>query len=336
MKIAVIHDYANVFRATKAFDRLREHEVLIHTDPSTHVDRLIGQIEGCEAVLLTQQRVPLTRHMLERLPSLQFVCQTGRNVYHIDIGACTDAGVVVSAGGAGDSDSPYPTTGELTWALILSSRRHIPFEAQRLNGGHWQSTVGMQLAGATLGVYGLGHIGLAVARVGRAFGMKVVCLGRERSEARARAEGFEMAPNRETFFSESDVVSLHLPGGAATHGLVTSGDLARMKPTALLVNTSRASIIEEGALVHALTAGRPGFAAVDVFAREPVVGADHPLLRMKNVLCTPHLGYAERLVYEKMYGFAAEYILAYASGRPINVVNPEAATRRHSPYSAGR
>ena len=328
MKIAVIHDYADVLRTTPAYARLSGHEVTIHTDAYADPDRVVEQASDSDALLLTQQRVPITRHIVERLPRLKFISQTGGNVYHLDIAACTERGIVISASGGGERGSAYSTTAELAWGLILSSLRHIPYEVLRLKQGHWHSTVGTRLYGSTLGVYAFGHIGAAVARVGRAFGMKVVCWGREGSTARARAEGFEIASSREAFFAGADVISLHLPGGKETRGIVTEADLARMKPTALLVNTGRAGIIEEGALVAALRKGRPGYAAVDVYEQEPVVGGGHPLLKAENALCTPHLGYAERRGYERMYARAVDQLLAYADGKPVNVVNPEALGRR--------
>lgn len=327
MKIAVIHDYADVFRGTRAYPRLKDHEVIIHTDAYTDPARVIEQAAGCDALLLTQQRVPLTRQTIERLPGLRFISQTGRNTNHLDIPACTQQGIVVSAGGGGGG-SPYSTTAELTWGLILASLRHLPYEVERLKQGYWHTTVGTRLFGHTLGVYAFGHIGGAVARVGKAFGMHVVCWGREGSTARAKAEGFKVAPSREAFFENADVLSLHLPGNRETRGIITADDLRRMKPTALLVNTSRSVIIEEGALVAALRQGRPGFAAVDVYEEEPVVGATHPLLQMSNVLCSPHLGYAERDSYETIYRVAVDQLLAFAEGNPINVVNPEAAGKR--------
>ena len=202
---------------------------------------------------------------------------------------------------------------------------HISFEVERLEAqGHWQSTSGTRLYGRTLGIYAFGHIGVAVARVGKAFGMNVVCWGREGSLGRAKAEGFAVAPSREAFFENADVLSLHLIGGKETRGIVTAADLARMKPTALLVNTSRAPIIAEGALVEALQKGRPGFAAIDVYESEPVVGAAHPLLKLKNMICTPHLGYCEDEQYESIYGGAVTRSLAYAEGKPIDMINPEA------------
>ena len=326
MKIAVIHDYADVFRRTRAYPRLAGHEVIVHTDAYTDPARVVEQAAGCEALLLTQQRVPITRSIVERLPALKFISQTGRNASHVDLAACTDHGILVSAGGH-DGASPYTTTGELAWALILASLRHLPYEVERLKQGHWHSTAGTRLYGSTLGIYAFGHIGSGVARVGRAFGMKVVCWGREGSTARAKAEGFEVAASRAGFFEEADVLSLHLPSNKETRGIVTEEDLARMKPTALLVNTSRAPIIAEGALVAALKKGRPGFAAVDVYEQEPVIGADHPLLKMKNALCTPHLGYSERASYEGIYAAGVEQLLAYAAGKPINVKNPEALAK---------
>jgi D-3-phosphoglycerate dehydrogenase len=328
MKIAVIHDYADVFRSTRAYSRLQEHEVIIHTEAYTEPARVIGQAAGCEALLLTQQRVPLTRQIIERLPGLRFISQTGRNTNHLDVPACTQHGIVVSAGGGGGGGSPYSTTAELTWGLILASLRHLPYEVERLKQGHWHSTVGTRLFGHTLGVYAFGHIGAAVARVGKAFGMHVVCWGREGSTARARAEGFEIAASRAAFFANADVLSLHLPGNQETRGIITADDLARMKPTALLVNTSRAPIIADGALVAALQQGRPGFAAVDVYETEPIVAAQHPLLHLPNVLCTPHLGYAERGSYEALYTLAVDQLLAFAAGQPINVANPEAVGKR--------
>jgi D-3-phosphoglycerate dehydrogenase len=328
MKIAVIHDYADVFRTTPAFARLKGHDVTVHTDAYTDPNRVVEQVGDSEALVLTQQRVPISRQVLERLPRLRFISQTGGNVYHLDIAACSERGIVISASGGGERGSPYSSTAELAWGLILASLRHLPYEVERLKQGHWHSTVGTRLSGNTLGIYAFGHIGAAVARVGQAFGMKVVCWGREGSTARARAEGFEIAPSREAFFESADVISLHLPGGPETRGLITAADLARMKPTALLVNTSRAGIIAEGVLADALRKGRPGYAAVDVYEQEPAVGGAHPLLALPNALCTPHLGYAERSNYGRMYERAVDQLLAYIAGKPINVVNEQALGKR--------
>ena len=327
MKIAVIHDYADVLRTTRAYPKLQGHEVKIHNDAYTDPARVVEQVKGCDALLLTQQRIVITRQILEQLPQLKFISQTGRNVSHLDVAACTDRGITVSAGGH-DGKSPDTTTGELAWALILASLRHRPFEVESFKAGNWHSTVGTRLYGHTFGMYAFGHIGSGVARVAKAFGMNVICWGREGSLARAKAEGFEAAASREAFFEQSDVISLHLPSNAATRGIITAADLARMKPTSLLVNTSRAPIIAEGALVEALKKGRPGFAALDVYEEEPITGANHPLLKLKNALCTPHLGYSEKGSYEAIYEGGVEQILAYAAGKPINVLNPEAAGKK--------
>lgn len=330
MKISVIHDYADAFRKTKAFPKLKGHEVIVHTDAYTDPNKVVAQAAGCDALVLIQQRVSVPRQVIEKLPQLKFISQTGGNVYHLDMAACTEHGVVVSAPtrGGGHGSNPYSSTGELAWGLILASLRHLPFEVERLKQGDWQSTSGTRLYGKTLGIYAFGNIGAAVARVGRAFGMKVVCWGREGSTARAKAEGFEVAASREAFFESADVLSLHLPGGKDTRGIVTAADLARMKPTALLVNTSRAPIIAEGALVAALEKGRPGFAAIDVYETEPVVGAAHPLLKMKNAMCTPHLGYCEDDGYEGIFGGAVTRLLAWIEGKPVDVVNPEAIGKK--------
>ena len=327
MKISVIHDYADALRKTRAFPKLHDHEVVIYNDAYLDPARVVAQVKGCDVLLLTQQRVTITRDILKQLPQLKFISQTGRNVSHLDLKACTDLGILVSAGGH-EGKSPYSVTGELAWALILASMRHLTFEVGRLKQGHWHTTIGNRLHGRTLGIYAFGQIGSAVARVGRAFGMKVVCWGREASLARAKAEDFEVADSREAFFENCDIISLHLKSNEGTRGIVTAADLARMKPTSLLVNTSRAPIIEDGALVDALKKGRPGFAAVDVFEIEPVLGANHPLLKMENALCAPHLGYNEKSSYETVYAGGVEQILAYAAGKPVNVLNPEVLEKK--------
>jgi D-3-phosphoglycerate dehydrogenase len=236
------------------------------------------------------------------------------------VAACTEKGIVVCAGGSGRSNS----TAELTWGLILSSLRRLPFEVKQLREGKWQSTLGVEVKDKTLGIYALGKIGGIVAAVGKAFGMKVVCWGRETTKSRAREAGYEFAPSREAFFANADVISLHLPLNKDTRGIVKREDLALMKPTALFVNPSRAGLVAEGALVEALKAGRPGFAATDVYEDEPVIGADHPLLKMDNVVCTPHLGYVSEEGYDNFYGLIVDELVAFAAGKPINVANPEA------------
>jgi D-3-phosphoglycerate dehydrogenase / 2-oxoglutarate reductase len=324
MKIAVLDDYQDAFRKLGCYGRLKGHEVAVHHDTEKDPARLAELLKDAEAVILTQQRSPFPRAVIERLPGLKLISQTGRNANHIDLAACTEKGIIVSAGGAGN---PNPTA-ELTWALILAALRRIPQEVQRMKEGKWQGSVGIGLAGKTLGVYAYGRIGSLVARAGKAFGMKVVCWGREGSTAKAREAGFEIAASREAFFESADVICLHLPLNKETRGIVTAQDLARMKPTALIVNTSRAQLIAEGALVAALQQGRPGLAAIDVYESEPVLGGNHPLLKMDNVVCTPHLGYVEQGTYESYFGAAIDHILAYAEGKPINVLNPEVLEKK--------
>jgi len=324
MKIAVIDDYQNAFRTLKCHAKLKDHEVVVYTDTEKEPARLAERLKDAEAVVLTQQRSRFPRAAIERLPKLKLISQTGRATAHIDVAACTERGIVVSAGGAGN---PHATA-ELTWALILAALRHIPYEVRRLREGHWQSTLGIAVQHKTLGIYALGRIGSIVARVGQTFGARVLCWGREGSTARAREAGYEVAKSREAFFAEADILSLHLPLNKETQGIVTAADLALMKPSALLANTSRAGLIAQGALVNALKAGRPGMAAVDVYEDEPVLGAAHPLLKMDNVICTPHLGYVEKDTYEDYYGVVVDQIVAYAAGNPINVVNPEALAKR--------
>ena len=324
MKIAVIDDYQNAFRTLKAYPKLRDHEVVVFTDTETDIGKLADRLKDADAVVLTQQRSSFPRALVERLPKLKVIGQTGRAATHVDLNACTEKGIVVSAGGAGNSSA----TAELTWGLILSALRNLPFEVKRLKEGHWQSTLGIGVNGKTLGIYAYGKIGSIVAAVGKAFGARVLCWGREGSTGRAKAAGFEVAQSRKDFFAEADILSLHLPLNKDTQGIVTRDDLGRMKPTALIVNPSRAGLIAPGALVEALKAGRPGTAAVDVYEKEPVIGADHPLLKMDNATCTPHLGYVTREGYEDYYAVVVDDILAFAAGKPQNVLNPQAMAKK--------
>jgi D-3-phosphoglycerate dehydrogenase / 2-oxoglutarate reductase len=324
MKIAVLDDYQNAFRTLKCFPKLSGHEVVVFTDPETDIGRLAERLKDADAVVLTQQRSSFPRALIEKLPNLKLIGQTGRAATHVDLEACSEKGIVVSAGGSGNPNA----TAELTWGLILSALRNLPFEVKRLREGHWQSTLGTGVNDKTIGIYAYGKIGSIVAAVGRAFGARVVCWGREGSTGRAKAAGFEVARSREEFFAQSDILSLHLPLNKDTRGIVTRDDLSRMKPTALIVNPSRAGLIAPGALVEALRAGRPGMAAVDVYEQEPVIGADHPLLKMDNVTCTPHLGYVTREGYEEYYAVVVDDIVAFAAGKPQNVLNPAALERK--------
>ena len=323
MKIAVIDDYQDAFRQLAGFARLQGHEVIVFNDTEKDPAKLAVRLADADAVLLTQQRSPFPRAVIEKLPKLKLIAQTGRNTNHIDVAACTEKGIVVAAAGSG---TPHATA-ELAWGLILASLRHIPHEVEQLKKGVWQTTVGTGLKGRTLGVYAPGRIGSCVAQVGKAFGMKVTCWGRDASKAKAVEFGYEVPASREAFFADADIVSLHIPLNKETRGIITASDLAAMKPTALIVNTSRAPLIAAGALLEALKKGRPGFAAIDVYEDEPVVGGNHPLLKMPNVVCTPHLGYVEHSTYNSYYGSAIDSLLGIATGKPVNVLNPEALTK---------
>ncbi len=324
MKIAVLDDYADAFRKVADFPRLKEHEVAAFRHSEKDPARQAARLADFDVVVLTQQRSDFRRAVIEKLPNLKLIVQTGGHREHLDIEACTEQGIVIATGRGGKSYS----TAELTWGLVLASMRHIPHEVEQLKQGAWQSTVGTELHGKTLGIYGLGKIGSVVARYGKAFGMQVMCWGRSATKSRAREDGYIVPENREAFFGRADVLSLHIHYFPETRGLVTAADLAHMKPTALLVNTGRAGLIEEGALEAALKKGRPGFAAVDVYEDEPVVGGNHPLLKMPNVICTPHLGYAVKEGFENHYNGVIGNIVAFASGSPVNILNPEALGRR--------
>ncbi len=296
MKISILDDYFDTLRALPCFEKLAGHDVTVWNDHTQDLDTLAARLKDTEVLVLIRERTQIRGPLLGRLQNLKLISQ--RSVYpHIDIDACTRRGVVVSS--SQHAGTPCYAAAELTWGLILAASRQIPQQMAALKAGKWQIGVGNSLRGKTLGIYGYGRIGREVASYGRVFGMKVVVWAREDSLAQARADGHTAAAGREAFFEECDVVSLHMRLVAATRGIVTAGDLARMKPTALIVNTSRAPLIESGALVAALRAGRPGVAAVDVFEEEPVLDTANPLLAMENVVCTPHIGYVTREEYDR-------------------------------------
>jgi D-3-phosphoglycerate dehydrogenase len=301
------------------------HEVEVWSDHVQDVDALAERLRETEALVLIRERTEIRAPLLRRLPKLRLISQ--RSAYpHIDVDACTELGVVVSS--SMHPGTPSYATAELTWALVLAAVRRLPQQVAALKAGRWQAGVGHTLRGKTLGVYGNGRIGRVVAGYGQAFGMNVWVWARSGSGERARSDGLTVAPTREAFLSDCDVISLHMRLVDATRGIATAGDLARMKPTALLVNTSRAQLIEPGALVGALNDGRPGMPAVDVYEQEPVLDARHPLLAMDNVVCTPHIGYVTRDEYELQSSDVFDQIVAYAAGTPINVVNPTVLERR--------
>src|SRR5688572_15241482 len=320
MKISILDDYHDTLRTLECYKKLAGHEVTIWNDHVQEVDALAERLQDAEALVLIRERTEIRRPLLQRLNKLKLISQ--RSVYpHIDVDACAELGVIVSS--SQHAGTPSYAAAELTWALVLAAMRQLPQQMAALKAGKWQIGVGNDLRGKTLGIYGYGRIGSVVAGYGKAFEMNILVWARERSLERARNDGYTAARSKEEFFSECDVLSLHMRLVEATRNIVTSHDLARMKPTALLVNTSRAGLIEPGALLAALKTGRPGLAAVDVYEEEPVRDINHPLFAMVNVVCTPHIGYVTRDEYEIQFLDIFDQIVAYAGGKPINVVNPQ-------------
>lgn len=325
MKIAILDDYFDTLRTLPCFGKLAAHEVTIWNDHVQDVDELAERLREADVLVLIRERTQVRAALLERLPKLRLISQ--RSVYpHIDIEACTRLGIVVSSDQ--HAGTPSFATAELTWALILAAARRLPQQVASLRAGHWQCGVGSTLRGKTLGLFGYGRIARAVAETGKSFGMPVLVWAREASREAARNDGLLVAASKAEFFADADVLSLHMRLVEATRYIVTAADLARMKPTALLVNTSRAPLIEPGALVAALKSGRPGFAAVDVYENEPLTDPSHPLLELPNALCTPHIGYVTAEEYELQFSDVFDQIIAFAAGAPTNVVNPAVLPRR--------
>jgi D-3-phosphoglycerate dehydrogenase / 2-oxoglutarate reductase len=320
MKISILDDYHDTVRTLACFGKLAGHDVTIWNDHVQDTAALAARLAGAEALVLIRERTQIRAPLLDRLPKLKLISQ--RSVYpHIDIADCTRLGIVVSS--SQHPGTPSYATAEMTWGLILAAMRQIPQQMASLKAGGWQIGVGTTLRGKTLGIYGYGRIGSVVAGYGRAFGMNVLVWARPATLEQARADGYATAASKEEFFAACDVITLHMRLVDATRYIVKTADLDCMKPTALMVNTSRAPLIEPGALVDALRRGRPGMAAVDVYEQEPLRDAAHPLLNMPNVVCTPHLGYVTRDEYEVQFVDIFDQILAYAAGSPINVVNPD-------------
>ena len=319
MTITILDDYFDTLRTLRCFRKLDGHRVEVWTDHVQDTDALAERLKDTEVLVLIRERTAIRAPLLDRLDKLRLISQ--RSVYpHIDIEACTRRGVIVSSDQ--HAGTPSYAAAELTWGLILAAMRQIPQQMRALQAGQWQIGVGDTLRGRILGIHGYGRIGTTVAGYGKAFGMNVLVWAREPSLARAEADGYDIAPSKRAFYEQCDVVSLHMRLVAETRGIVTAENLSLMKPTALLVNTSRAQLIAPDALVSALRAGRPGMAAVDVYEQEPLRDRNHPLLTMENVVCTPHIGYVTRDEYELQFTDIFDQILAYADGHPINVVNP--------------
>jgi D-3-phosphoglycerate dehydrogenase len=320
MKVGILDDWADTIRTLSCFSKLAGHEVTIWNDHVDDARVLAERLKDIEALVLIRERTAIRVELLARLPNLRLISQ--RSVYpHIDVEDCTRLGIVVSSGQ--HEGTPSYAAAELTWGLLLAAERRIPQQVASLKAGHWQSGIGRSLRGKTFGIYGYGRIGAVAAGYARAFGMNVLVWAREASRERAEADGYTVPSSKDAFFEECDVVSLHLRLIPATRGIVTGSDLARMKPDALLINTSRAGLIEPGALVAALRSGRPGMAAVDVFETEPLLDTADPLLSMENVVCTPHIGYVTRDEFEIQFSEIFDQINAFAAGKPINVVNPD-------------
>jgi D-3-phosphoglycerate dehydrogenase len=330
VNIIILDDYQDAVRKLKCAAVLETLNAKVFTNTVKGIGQLSVRLRDAEVLVLIRERTQFPKQLLEKLPKLKLISQTGKVGAHIDVETCTKLGIAV-AEGAGSPVAPA----ELTWALILAAMRRLPQYIGNLKHGAWQQSglksasmppnfgLGMVLKGRTLGIWGYGKIGQLVAGYGRAFGMNVLVWGSEGSRERARADGHAAADSREAFFETADVLSLHLRLHDSTRGIVKLESLSRMKPTALIVNTSRAELIEEGALVSALNRGRPGMAAVDVFESEPTLQG-HPLLRLENAVCTPHIGYVEQDSYELYFKAAFENVVNFIAGQPTHIVNPEA------------
>jgi D-3-phosphoglycerate dehydrogenase len=323
MQIAIPHDHQNLVPTLACFSKLAGHDVRVFTESPTEPAALAEQLKGAQALVLIRERTPVSAELLDRLPTLKLISQLARTTHHIDVAACTARGIAVATGNSKSPVSPA----EHTFALILAAARSIPLEAGRMQRGEEPTTLGFTMRGKTLALLGFGTIAELVAQMGRGFGMRVVTHGRAGSRERAAAAGVEFIDDRARFFREADVLSLHLRLTPETRGSVTAADLALMKPTSLLANTARAELIAPGALVKALQAGRPGYAGLDVFEHEPVP-VDHPLLKMPNVVCTPHYGWATHETYEQYFGEAFDNVIAWATGKPTGIFNPEALAVR--------
>ena len=330
MNIVILDDYQDVVRKLDCASKLADFSPKVYTNTVKGLGQLSVRLRDADVLVLIRERSPITRQLIEKLPRLKLISQTGRLGSHIDIAACTERGIAIAEG----SGSPVAPA-ELTWALIMAAMRRLPQYIGNLKHGAWQQSglksaamppnfaLGAVLRGKTLGIWGYGKIGQMVAGYGKAFGMRVLVWGRDASREKAVQDGFEAAASREDFFAQSDVLTLHLRLNDATRGIVTSADLARMKPTSLLVNTSRAELVEPDALISALNHGRPGMAAIDVFESEPILQG-HALLRLENCICTPHIGYVEQESYELYFGTAFDNVVNFIRGQPSNIANPEA------------
>jgi D-3-phosphoglycerate dehydrogenase len=323
MKIVIPDDYQDIVDRLECFSLIPQHDVVRYREPARDLAHLVERLGDADVVVSIRERVEFSRALLERLPKLKLIALVGRSSNMIDFAACTELGIAVATG---KSNSPVAPA-ELAIALIVASRRNVALEAERMKRGEWPCTLAHRLRGSTLGIFGLGAIGQLVAEGGRGLGMDILVWGQASSLQKAAAAGYAIAASKQQLFERSDVLSLHARLTRDTHGIVGADDLDRMKPTALIVNTARAELIEAGALLAALRKGRPGYAAVDVYEHEPITSANHPFLSMPNVLCTPHLGWAEWTNFELYFREAFEQIVAYQRGLPMRLANPGVQTR---------
>jgi D-3-phosphoglycerate dehydrogenase len=330
VNIIILDDYQDAVRKLPCSAKLNHLRAKVFTNTVKGLGQLSIRLRDAEVLVAIRERTHFNRQLLEKLPKLRLIAQTGRVGPHIDVDTCTRLGIAVAEG----VDSPHAPA-ELTWALIMAAMRRLPQYIGNLKHGAWQQSglkagsmppnfgLGMQLRGKTLGIWGYGKIGALVAGYGRAFGMNVRIWASDESRLRAQADGLQVFDSREALFEQSDVLSVHLRLSDRNRHIVTHADLGRMKPTALFVNTSRAELVEDTALVNALNKGRPGMAAVDVFESEPILQG-HPLLRLENAVCTPHIGYVEQDSYELYFSAAFDNVVNFVGGTPINIVNPDA------------
>lgn len=318
MNILIPDDYQNAIQNLECFKMLQGHNVTVLNKPLLTVPNVSKILDETEALVLIRERVKADTNLLQKLPKLKIISQTGKISSHIDLVACTKNKIAVAEG----TGSPIATA-ELTWSLILNSYRQILQAVEDMKKGLWQTNIGRSVCGQTIGIWGYGRIGKRIASYAKAFEMKVIVWGSEASRKNAETDGFMGAASKEEFFRNVDILTLHIRLTENTRNIVKAYDLSLMKPDALLVNTSRSELIEENALIHALQVGRPGFAAIDVYEQEPVYIENYPLLKMPNVLCTPHLGYVEQKGYELYFSQAFKNILSFADGNPVNIANPE-------------
>lgn len=330
MNIVILDDYQDAVRKLECAAKLEPYQAKVYTNTVKGIGQLSVRLKDADIIILIRERTHINRQLIEKLPKLKMISQTGRVGHHLDVQACTERGIAV-AEGVGSGVAPA----ELTWALVMTAMRRLPHYIGNLKHGAWQQSglksgsmpanfgIGCELRGKTLGIWGYGKIGQLVAGYGRAFGMQVLIWGSEASRDKATNDGYAAASSRDAFFETCDVLTIHLRLSDTTRNSITHGDLARMKPTALLVNTSRAEIIDTNTLISALNRGRPGMAAVDVFETEPILQG-HALLRLENCICTPHIGYVAQDNYEKLFGAAFDNVANFIKGTPTNIVNPGA------------